>query len=275
MSPTPALAIVIVNYNAREHLENCLRSLVSAAPAIPHEIVVVDNASTDDSVPALRARWPQVTLIEHPVNSGFAAANNTGIRATRGDLVLILNNDTLVPGGAIDALIARLDAHPDATVAGPRLIDAQGRPELSFGPMISPFGELRQKVTTTLYERHVPAVERWVARATGREQYVDWVSGACLLVRRTAAEAAGLLDERYFLYTEDVDFCAAIRARGDRVLFTPAAAIVHLRGRSRATVPGAANAAYRRSHLAFYEKHHPRWAPVLGVYLRMKGQFPR
>jgi GT2 family glycosyltransferase len=93
-----------------------------------------------------------------------------------------------------------------------------------------------------------------------------------LLPCRADAGAAGLLDERFFLYTEDVDFCAAIRARGGRVLFTPAAEIVHLRGRSRATAPERASAAYRRSHLAFYEKHHPGWAPFLRVYLRMKGE---
>ena len=100
------------------------------------------------------------------------------------------------------------------------------------------------------------------------------MSGACLLVRRADADAVGLLDERYFLYTEDVDFCAAIRARGRRILFTPAAQIVHLRGRSRQTAPGPSEQAYRRSQIAFYEKHHPRWAPWLRVYLRLKGRLP-
>ena len=98
------------------------------------------------------------------------------------------------------------------------------------------------------------------------------MSGACLLVRRGDAEAVGGLDERFFMYTEDVDFCAAIRARGRRVLFTPDVEIVHLRGRSAASAPAATNAAYRRSQLAFYEKHHPRWAPVLKLYLRIRGQ---
>ncbi len=140
--------------------------------------------------------------------------------------------------------------------------------------MISPLAELRQKWTVSLYERGVAWMERRVARATGKERYVDWVSGAALLAYRADLQAAGLLDERYFLYTEDVDVCAAIRARGRRILFTPAATITHLRGRSRATLPAASNAAYRRSHLAFYEKHHPRWAPVLRAYLRLKGELP-
>ena len=111
-------------------------------------------------------------------------------------------------------------------------------------------------------ERGDPAVRRQVEAMTRQEQWPDWVSGACLLVRRADAEAVGLLDERYFMYTEDVDFCAALRARGRRVLFTPAVEVVHLRGRSAATAPAATRAAYRRSHLAFYQKHHPALGAV-------------
>jgi GT2 family glycosyltransferase len=269
------LSIIIVNFNARQHLENCLRSLAASPPSIPHDVVVVDNGSSDDSVQAVRAGWPAVTLIENPTNAGFAAGNNRGIRASRGTLILLLNNDTVVPPGAIDGLVGALLAHPDAAVAGPRLVDEAGRAELSFGSMISPFNELRQKWTTRWHGNGVAAVSRWMERAAQRERYVDWVSGACLLVHRTDAERAGLLDERYFLYTEDVDFCAAIRALGRKILFTPAAQVVHLRGRSRSTVPGGMNEAYRRSHLAFYDKHHRHWAPLLRLYLRLKGQFPR
>ena len=268
------VSIVIVSYNARGDLEKCLASLTSNRPAIPHDITVVDKASTDDSARAVKSGWPGVQLIQRPANEGFARANNIGIRATRGDLVLLLNSDTLVPAGAIEALVAALRAHPDAAIAGPRLLDGEGRPELSFGPMIAPLAELRQKITMRLYARGVDRVTNWVERATQREQYVDWVSGACLLVYRADAEAVGLLDERYFLYTEDVDFCAAVRARGRRVLFTPAAEITHLRGRSRASAPAVSNAAYRRSHIAFYEKHHPHWAPLLKAYLKMKGEIP-
>lgn len=268
------VSIVIVSFNARAHLENCLASLFAAPPAHPHDIIVVDNASSDGSVAAVRRRWPSVAVIARESNAGFAAANNEGIRATRGELVLLLNNDTIVGAGEIDALAGRLLAHPDAAVAGPRLIDGTGATELSFGPMLSPFGELRQKLVMRLHARRFGPVMRRVERATRYEHYVDWVSGAALLVRRADAEAVGLLDERYFLYTEDVDFCAAMRARGRRVLFTPAAEIVHLRGRSRATAPVVMNEAYRRSHLAFYEKHHPRWAPVLKLYLKLKGQLP-
>lgn len=268
---TPRLSIVIVNFNGGVHLENCLQSLEAHPPRTPFEIVVVDNASTDSSMDAARRR-PSVRCVELQKNVGFSAGNNAGIRATAGELVLLLNNDTLVPAGAIDALVDALDADPSAAVAGPRLVDANGAAELSFGPMISPLGELRQKVVTALHARDFRPVSAWVERATRRQRYVDWVSGACLLVRRAAAERVGLLDERFFLYTEDVDFCASIRAAGWKVLFTPAAEIVHLRGRARATAPRQANAAYRRSHIAFYEKHHPRWVPLLKAYLKLKGE---
>jgi hypothetical protein len=268
------LSIVIVNFNARAHLERCLASLFASPPAVPHDVIVVDNASTDGSVDAVRRGWSDLPLIARTSNSGFAAANNEGIRATRGDLVLLLNNDTIVPPGAIDALVGRLLAHPSVAVAGPRLVDGEGIAELSFGPMISPLGEVRQKLVMALHHRGVGPFTRMVERATRKERYVDWVSGAALLVHRRDAEAVGLLDERFFLYTEDVDFCAAIRARGRQVLFTPAAEIVHLRGRSRASAPVVMNVAYRRSHIAFYEKHHPGWARLLKLYLKLKGQLP-
>ena len=272
-APAPQLSIIIVSYNARRDLEACLASLAVHPPAIPHEVVVVDNASTDGSA-AAAAAVPGVRLVRHTENVGFAAGNNAGIRSTTGGLILLLNSDTVVPPGAIDALVSRLRAWPGAAAAGPRLVDARGAAELSFGPMIGPFAEFRQKTITRLYERGFAPVRRYVERITSAEHFVDWVSGAALLVYRRDAEAVGLLDERYFLYTEDVDFCAALRARGRQVLFTPAAQITHLRGRSRASAPDRMNAAYRRSQLAFYEKHHPGWAPLLKLYLRVKGQYP-
>ena len=256
-----SLSIVIVSFNARADLQACLLSLKKAPPAMDHEIIVVDNGSADGSAEAAE-RIPGVRVLRLGRNAGFAAANNAGIREGRGDLVLLLNSDTLVPPGALDRLVERLLATAGAGIAGPRLVDAEGRPELSFGSMISPLNELRQK-------RKTP---EWIRRETSREQFVDWVSGACLLVRRADAEAAGLLDERFFLYTEDVDFCHTVRALGRSVLFTPAAEITHLRGRSRASQPAASNAAYRRSHLEFYKKHHPWLVPLLRLYLRFKGE---
>jgi N-acetylglucosaminyl-diphospho-decaprenol L-rhamnosyltransferase len=270
-----SLSIVIVSFNARADIERCLASLRSAPPATAREVVVVDNASSDGSVDVVRRQAEHLPLrvITLDRNLGFAAANNVGIRASSGGAVLLLNSDTIVPPGAVDGLMRTLDDRPEATVVGPRLVDGEGRAELSFGKMISPVSEWRQKRLVVGNARREPHASARVEALTRMEHWPDWVSGACLLVRRAEADAVGLLDERYFMYTEDVDFCAAIRARGGRILFTPAVEVVHLRGRSAASAPAATRAAYRRSHLAFYRKHHPALAPLLAAYQRMRDVF--
>lgn len=268
------LAIVIVAYNARDDLERCLTSIDAGPPAGPFEIVLVDNGSTDGGPDLVERRWPHVRQLRQARNLGFGAANNIGIRATEADLVLLLNSDTIVPPGAIDRLVARLRATPDVAVAGPRLVNARGEPELSFGRMIGPWNELRQKTLGALVARRVPPFPAWLRRRTAAEHYPDWVSAACLLARRQDALEAGLFDERFFMYTEDVDFCAAIRGLGRRVLFTPAAEVVHIGGRSRASAPAATDRAYRASQVAFYAKHHPGWLPWLRAYLRLRGKLP-
>lgn len=268
------LSIVVVTYNSIKHIDACLGSLARHPPRADHEIVVVDNASPDGTAAAVRRRWPLVRVIEAGANVGFARANNIGIRQTSGPLVLLLNPDTEVGHDAVDTLVAVLDTTPEAAVAGPRLVDGDGRAELSFGSMIGPFAELRQKLLVVGSQRGLPLIRGYVDRVTRRAQEADWVSGACLLVRRSEAEAVGLLDERYFMYAEDVDFCAAIRARGRKVLFAPAAEVVHLRGQSAASAARVAQAAYRHSQLAFYEKHRRGWVPFLRAYLKFRGQLP-
>ena len=267
----PELSIIIVSYNTRADLERCLTSLNQPPPSVSNDIIVVDNLSADGSAESAR-RFPRVKVIEAGANRGFAAACNVGIRETTSDMVLLLNPDTVVAPGAIDGLVRQFWSHPDVAVVGPRIVDGDGRPELSFGAMLSPLAEWRQKRLVKGLERRSAAAVRRVEEMTTREQWPDWVSGACLLVKRADAEAAGLLDERYFMYLEDVDFCAAIRARGRRVLFAPNVQVTHFRGRSAATASQATHAAYRRSQVAFYEKHRPSLAPLLRMYLSWRGE---
>ena len=267
----PRLSIIVVTYNSRKDIGGCIDSLTTVgAVRVDHEIIVVDNASTDGTAASIRERWPGVKVIDAGANLGFAAANNVGIRQSFGDLVLLLNPDTIVPAVAIDRLVAVLDSQPDVAIVGPRIVDASGRAELSFGQMISPIAELRQKVLVLGNDRGWPGICRKVDRMTRQAKAVDWVSGACLLIHRADLDAAGLLDERFFMYVEDVDLCASVRARGRSVRFEPSAEIVHLRGRSVASARSATDLAYRRSQIAFYEKHHPRWAHALRGYLKLR-----
>ena len=261
--------VVIVNYNTRTELMACLASLLDDRPRSLARVFVVDNASSDGSADAVHRDRPSVELIELSQNVGFAAANNVALRQATAPLVLLLNSDTIVTPQAIDRLAERLTT-TGAAAAGPRLVDATGRPEVSFGRMLSPVSELIQSIRGRLAGGDSRLGQRYVRDLVSREREVDWVSGACLLVRRDLAVAAGLLDERYFMYEEDVDFCAALRARGGKVLFSPASEIVHHRGRSRTSSGSTSH--YDRSHLAFYLKHRPGWAPLLRLWQRLRGR---
>ena len=264
----PRLSIIIVTFNSRAEIDACLRSLTDGIH-VDREIVVIDNASTDGTPAHIRERWPGIRLVQLGANLGFARATNLGIQQTFGALVLLLNPDTEVPTGAIDRLISALDRDKRIAVVGPRIVDQDGSAELSFGKMVSPLAELRQHVLMAGHQRGTPIIRGVVERMTRRTRDVDWVTGACLLTYRADLEAVGLLDERFFLYMEDVDLCASIRARGRRVQFAADVEVHHQRGAS--ATPAAREAAYRRSHLAFYQKHHPAWMPILRVYLWLRG----
>jgi GT2 family glycosyltransferase len=211
-----------------------------------------------------------VRLVEAGTNVGFARANNLAIRQSASELLLLLNPDTIVPAGAIDRLVARLDSQPNVAAVGPRIVDANGRVELSWGHRVTPWSEWRRKALVRREEAGDSAAAAAIDRETREARDVAWLTGACLLVRRSDAEAAGLLDERYFLYLEDVDFCEAIRGRGRRIRFEPSVEVVHLRGRSGPASGGAAERAWHTSHLEYYRKHLPVWAPLLWAYQRLR-----
>ena len=268
------LAIVIVNFNTDAALSTCLKSLHEPPPEVSHQIVVVDNGSTDGSVHTVRATWPSVRVVEMGRNAGFAAATNTGVYASESDLLLMLNSDTHVPKGSIDRLIEALDADPSSAAVGPRLVAPDGLTELSFGRMMSPWNEAYQKLLTLSLSKRIFPFTLWLDHRSSSAHHPDWVSGACLLVRRSCGDTVGWLDERFFLYGEDVDFCASLRAAGHRILFSPTADVVHARGQSGSAEPAKTQTLYRRSQLAFYAKHHPQWFRLLRCYLRLRGQLP-
>ena len=268
------LTIIIVSYNTRDTLSRCLKALHEHPPHVPHQIIVVDNASNDGTVDLIRQTWPSLQIIEMGFNAGFSAANNAAIHASQSELVLLLNSDTMPPSSSIDNLVSALDTNSDVAAVGPRLVNLRGQIELSFGRMISPWNEARQKLLTLGTTKQLSLFTTWLKQKAHTSHYPDWVSGACMLVKRRDGDAVGWLNERYFLYTEDVDFCAALRASGRRILFTPTAEIVHIGRQSGLKTPLATRHLYRKSHLAFYAKHHPRWHTPLHWLLRLRQQLP-
>jgi N-acetylglucosaminyl-diphospho-decaprenol L-rhamnosyltransferase len=253
---SPRVSAVVVSYNTRDLLLRCLDALHAHA-RVPFETIVVDNASADGSAEAVRARFPAARVIANPSNLGFSRANNLALREARGELVLVLNSDCEVGPGAVEAMSAILEARLDVAIVGPRTVGADGRPQMSFGPRLTPVAEWWQRrLVRGVKEGRTDAL-REVASRTAGEQEPDWVSASCLLARRRVLEAVGGFDESFFLYEEDVDLCLRVRAAGWRVVYTPTAEVVHHLGRSMDQAPGLARLEYHRSHLRFYRKHNP------------------
>jgi GT2 family glycosyltransferase len=266
-----SLAIIIVTFNSRDEIDACLDSLIGHTAPFPTTITVVDNASKDGTSAHVREKYPKVQVIDSGSNAGFAKANNLGIRATRSDYVLLINPDTVAPPGAIQTLVRGLASHPEAAIAGARLLNERGFPEMSWGDAITPWSEARQMIFARLYLRKVRFVVRKMDRLSRQAREVGWVSGACMVIRRADLEAVGLLDERYFMYNEDVDLCVAMKGRGRTTLYVAGAEVLHYRGRSAPKNPELERLR-QQSHVAYYEKHLPRWTPLLRLYLRMTGK---
>jgi N-acetylglucosaminyl-diphospho-decaprenol L-rhamnosyltransferase len=266
-----SLAIIIVTYNSAQEIDACLESLVGHTSPFPTSITVVDNASPDGTAAHVRKGWPSVQVIDSGGNLGFAKANNIGIRATTSDYVLLLNPDTVAPPGAVQTLVRGLASHPDAAIAGARLLSERGFPELSWGAPITPWRELTTMIFSRLYLRKVRLLVRHMDKLSRIGREVAWVSGACMVIRRPDLDAVGLLDERYFMYNEDVDLCLAMQQRGRRVLYIAGAEVLHHRGKSAARNPEMERLR-QQSHVAYYEKHLPMWTPLLRLYLKVTGK---
>lgn len=247
------VAVVIVSFEARDDLAACLASLEAhAGQAI--ETVVVDNASADGS-PDLVAPT-RATLIRNETNVGFGRACNQGAAATAAPCLLFLNPDARLTAGALDALVRVLDQDPGVGIVGPRTLNADGTPQVSFGPGLGLLAEWRQRRLVRGVRRRDPATLRRVEALTATASEPDWVSGSCLLIRRGAFEQLGGFDEAFFLYEEDVDLCTRARAAGWRVRHEPRAVVHHGLGRSMARLADRARLEYHRSHLRYYRKHN-------------------
>lgn len=259
----PELSIILVSYNDRVRLERCLFSLEEEARNLGAEVIVVDNNSADGSQELVRVSFPWVELITSSENLGYARANNRGIRESRGRFILFLNPDTVLPGGALSQLLAGFEAQPEAGAIGPALVHEDQSFQVSFGRKVSFLSELVQKsVRNPYYKVRLKAAAR--ARETG------WLSGACLLVRRSALEEAGLFDENFFLFFEDIDLCLRLKKKGYRLIFDPRIKIRHVGGASTSRQKLVSRLEYRRSQVYFYRKHNSRLSLfLLKLYLRL------
>jgi N-acetylglucosaminyl-diphospho-decaprenol L-rhamnosyltransferase len=225
------LSIVIVNWNTRQLLAECLASVYAHPPGCEFEVVVADNGSTDGSCDMVRQRFRQARLIENRDNLGFARANNRAIRASSGQYILLLNSDTRVLPGSLTALVRCADDHPDAGVVGGKLLNPDGSFQSGGGVFPTIRSELALLTGTArwFFSPYFPSYPPMGSQVT---RPCDWVGGGCLLARRIACAHVGLLDEGYFMYSEEVDWCYRMRQAGWGVLFCADAAVLHYGGGS-------------------------------------------
>ncbi len=268
------VSVIIVSYNARGFLLDCLRSLYNEATRAQLEVIVVDNASTDGSVDAVRADYPQVVLVENDGNVGFARANNQAIAIAQGQVLALVNSDVELRPGAIDALLDVLDREPAAGLLGPRVLNRDGslQPSCTREPTyLSVFAE------NMFLHRLLPGVgavaplkmNDW---AHDEERPVDGVTGCFWFARRAAVDEVGPLDERFFFYAEDTDWCKRFRAAGWQVRFCPGAEIYHYGGGSSQAAPTRYYIERRRANLKYWRKHHGQAGVLWYAFCTFLGQ---
>ncbi|MFV2044120.1 MAG: glycosyltransferase family 2 protein [Anaerolineales bacterium] len=228
ISGTIDLSIVLVCWNNRSHLEACLDSLCGTGIASRFDIVVVDNGSTDGSQKMLSEEYSSVLVIQNDHNVGLGRASNQGIDATNGRYILLLNNDTIVHGPSIDELVRFADATPGVGAVGGRLLNEDGSFQAGFGNFPSFLQEFL--IATRLGELSKPGYPSHLDDTVARK--VDWLSSACLLVRRSALDEVGLLDEEYFIYGDETDLQYRLKQAGWDVYYLPEVSTIHFGGRS-------------------------------------------
>jgi len=255
------LSIIIVNWNTRDLLAQCLQSVYETVQGLECEIFVVDNASSDGSAAMVRERFPCVRLVENWENVGFARANNQAIRESTGRYVVLLNPDTVVKPGALEALVPFMDTHPQAGAGGARLLNPDGTLQTSCYPaptLSREFWRLFHLDAYWLYAHYDMA--SW---GLDRPREVDVLQGACLILRREALDQVGLLDEDYFIYTEEVDLCQRLRHQGWKAYWLPQAAVVHYGGQSTQQVAAQMFLSLYQTKLLYFRKNHGRRAAQL------------
>jgi len=250
------ISIIIVNYNTCKLLQACLTSVYEETENIRFETIVVDNASTDGSREMVVQEFPQVQLIANPLNRGFAGANNTGIGQATGRYFLLLNPDTVILRSAIQETVRFMERHPEAGISGCKLRFPNGTLQRSVRSFPSVWNELCESTFLYLLFPKSKAVGRYHLSYFdyASEMQVDWVCGAYFMIRREVLDTIGLLDERFYMYSEEVDYCYRAKKAGFQVWFVPQAEIIH--AWSGATAPSRRSILWSNgSQILFFKKH--------------------
>lgn len=281
LKPTqPTISVIIVSWNARDYLKQCLASLTVETCRYPMEIIVVDNASTDGSPDCVESEYPDVRLIRNADNLGFSKANNIGVSASTGDYLCFVNSDVKVLPDCITRLVEYCKEHPEAGMVGPRIIGGDGLLQRSCRGFPSVWNMFcRALAFDNLFKNNKLftgySLSYW-PQDTIRD--VDILTGCFWLIRRPALEQVGLLDEDFFIYGEDMDWCKRFWNKEWRVVFVPSAEAIHYGGGSSSNAPVRFYIERNKADLHYWKKHHSALAVAcyfltsfLHMLLRMIG----
>ncbi len=263
------LSIIIVSWNTRELLLRCVKSVVESDPEISREMIVVDNGSWDGSIHEVEKAFPFVHLVGNEKNLGFAKAVNQGLRKASGRYILLLNPDTEVKNGAIHELLSFMESHSRTGVAGAQLLNSDGSKQNSIANFPSLATELfNKRLLRWLFPRRFPGKERKYSEPVE----VDSVVGACMMVNREALDQVGVLDEDYFLFLEETDWCYRMKKAGWKIYHVPRAEVYHSQGKSAETVKKRAKIEYYRSRYHYFRKNKgpfERFILVTGLMIKL------
>ena len=277
------LSVVFLSYNTRDLTRQALNSVLAAAEGLEAEIFVVDNASADGSADMVAAEFPQVKLVCNEANVGFSAGNNVALRQVTGEYALLINTDTIVRRDALHAMVDFLDAHPEAGACGCKILDPDGTLQLDsrrgFPTPLAAF--CKMSGLSRLFPKH-PLMARYHLTHLDPEQTaeIEVLSGSCMMVRKAAMDQVGLLDEDYFMYGEDIDWCYRFHQAGWKIYYLPTTAIIHFRGESGRGTPlkilyrkSRAMSIFVNKHMARRYRFFPLWLLQVGIALHGTFRF--
>jgi len=277
------LSVVFLSYNTRDLTRQALNSVLAAAEGLEAEIFVVDNASADGSADMVAEEFPQVKLVCNEANVGFSAGNNVALRQVTGEYALLINTDTIVRRDALHAMVEFLDAHPEAGACGCKILDPDGTLQLDsrrgFPTPLAAF--CKMSGLSRLFPKH-PLMARYHLTHLDPEQTaeIEVLSGSCMMVRKAAMDQVGLLDEDYFMYGEDIDWCYRFHQAGWKIYYLPTTAIIHFRGESGRGTPlkilyrkSRAMSIFVNKHMARRYRFFPLWLLQVGIALHGTFRF--
>lgn len=263
------VSIIIVNWNTKDILKDCLKSVYEQTKGIDYEVIVVDNTSTDGSVEMVKKQFPHITLLKNSENRGFSAANNQGIAVTKGRYILLLNSDTIVLGNAIAETVSFADVSPDAAVVGCRVLN----PDRTLQPTCFMFPSLLNMLLSSSYLYKLFPRSKFFGREemtwwdSKDTREVDVVKGCFMLIRKEAIREVGVMDEQYFMYCEETDWCYRFKKAGWQIIYAPVAEVVHIGGASTDQMQSEMLLQLRGSKLIFLRKHKGKMVHLIARIL--------